>query len=230
MNYKEKYFKYKEKYLLLKGGDLKENIILLKDLTLEQKQYLFNMYDKTYSSSGNQLWFKSSDELFNSFYTCGIIINNDFTEQFELTNIKAYCIFQKKKYINKISITCHDGTSDGKNTAIQLRLKYVNIPNWIIEASGATAWILRKNKSPCIINLNTIKKLLEIDEIKEQIEINEKFTIEDFNNIDNNPNKELFHYYHIYNNNNNIFRNKETLFGISGCDNFDNDTCDRKCV
>ena len=235
MSYKQKYLKYKEKYLLLKGGELHKNIILLNDLTSIQKEHLYNMYVKTYlNANGGELWYKSKEELFIPSYVCGIILNNNSLDESELMNIKAYCIFQKKKYVNKISLTCHDGTPDGKNEAIQLRVKYINMQNWIIEASGATAWILRKFKSPCITDIDIIKKLLEIDDINEKIVININFTIDDFNNIDdinNPPNKNLFYYYHIYiKDEKEIYKNEETLFGISGCDNFDNNSCERKCV
>ena len=43
MSYKQKYLKYKEKYLLLKGGELHKNIILLNDLTSIQKEHLYNI-------------------------------------------------------------------------------------------------------------------------------------------------------------------------------------------
>ena len=160
---------------------------------------------------------------------CGIIIDEE--NVLDLLDIKAYSIFQKKKYVNKLSLTCHDGTKCGKELAIKLRLKYVKMENWIIEASGATAWLLRKNNAPCITDIKTIKKLLEIDGIKEDIELNPDFTIEEFKNINQlNPDKSLFHYYHIYYEDNKIIRNKETLFGISGCEKFDNNFCDRKCI
>lgn len=232
--------KYMRKYLDLKSklnidietcdiATFDNKLFFSNQLLPEHKEYLYNMYVSTYGQAGNILWFKSVDELFNPAYTCGIIIDDELSD---ILNIKAYSIFQKKRYVNKLSITCHDGTKCGKKLAVKLRIKYANMPNWIIEASGATAWLLRKNNTPYISDIATIKKLLDIDGIKEDIELNPDFNIDDFKNIDNPPiNKSLFHYYHIYiKENGSEIRNKETLFGISGCDNFNNNSCNRECI
>ena len=234
LKYKNKYLKYKNKYLklknsnslILKGGgvdklELKEEIISITKLTSEQKNMLYNMYKKTYGGAGNTLWFKSTRELFdNPSYACIIIIKDK-----DKDIIKAYSIFQKKKHVNKLSLTCHDGTDEGKKISIELRLKYVNTPNWVIEASGATSWILRKNNTKYIKDIDNIKKLLDIDDKKELIELNPFFDEEEYE-----TNKNLFHYYHIYKEGDKTYKNKETLFGTLGCMKFKDDSCNRICI
>ena len=196
-NYYLKYLKYKNKYLTLKKQFGGANYISVKtpELSDEIKEHMFNMYITTYGGAGQELWFKTVEKLFSPNYTCGIILDNTsntLIQDIKPENIKVFSIYQLKKYVNKLSLTCHDGTNEGKQAAVNLRLEYIKKPGWILEASGATSWILRKNKAPRIDDIVAIKKFLDIDDVKEKICMNDEFDPDD---------KNSFSYYHIYHKN-----------------------------
>lgn len=83
-------------------------------------------------------------------------------------------------------------------------------PGFVIEASGALSWVLRKNEVPFMSDLNEIMDILEVGVRNETITINPNFNAKD---------KNTQHYTHEYYGSNHslLFQNQETLFGIGGC-------------
>ena len=191
--------------------DKKLTIIKIKDIPIKDHDELFKMYKNTYSNAGQNLWFNTKEELL-ARYPCLICYNGEYK--------KLYVLYQFKKRYNKISLVCHNGTDQEKINSITFRLQLINTPGWMLEASGATSWILRKNGAPMI---SDIKSALDIsDENKnDYIEMNNNFDVKDKNSyqytrvyIDIKINKE--------------YRTNETLFGTKPCD-YETNECDRKC-
>ena len=194
--------------------DKKLTIIKIKDIPNEEYDELFKMYENTYSNAGQDLWFKKKDELM-ARYPCLICYNGEYK--------KLYVLYQFKKIYNKISLVCHNGTDQEKKNSIQIRLQLIKTPGWMLEASGATSWVLRKNDAPIIKDDKDIKSALDIsDENKnDYIEMNNNFDVNDKNSyqytrvyIDIKINKE--------------YRTNEILFGTKSC-HYETNECDRKC-
>jgi len=198
-----------------------EDIILLpikkfnsKDLSDENKEKMFKMYVSSYTMGGQPLWFENKEKLFNS-YPCFVSFGDNYT--------LVYAMFQFRKTINKISLVCHDGSDNGKNLSIQLRVVLLKIKGWALEAKDKVSWILRSRYKTPIMDNNKVAEILEIS--KENININESF---DYNN------RESYQYTKTYiyiNNEGKEIKNeeKETLFGTEICDYGDSKECNRAC-
>ena len=188
--------------------------IKIKDIPENEYDELFNMYTNTYSNAGQSLWFKNKEELINR-YPCLICYNGEYK--------KLYVLYQFKNNFNKISLVCHNGTNDEKKNSIKIREELISTPGWILEASGAVSWLLRKNGAPIIYDEADIKSALDInDENKnDRIEMNKKFDIK---------NKDSYQYTRIYNDTkaNKEYRTNETLFGLKPC-KYALKGCDRIC-
>lgn len=181
-------------------------------VTDEQRNVMFDMYETSYKGAGQSLWFKSAEDLFK--YPCAFVIHE------VKDHILCYIMFQKRKIANKISLLSHNGTTQGKRRVMELVSDLLKTKGWILEASGAVSWVLRKRETPIIESERNINRLLNIDH-DERIIINNKFNIND---------KTTQYYYHQYYKDGIIqFENEETLFGVSGC-KFNNDNCTRYCV
>lgn len=179
----------------------------------ENIQLLYDMYVTTYSGAGQQLWFSSPEDLLR--YPCIFVVS-----QLD-DKILAYIMFQRRRFANKISLGCHDGSREGKDEAIKIRVYLLRQRGWILEGAGATSWILRKSGVPIITNENTIERLLDIDPTRERIIINPNYDIND---------KTSSYYTHEFMNDGIVaFSNNETLFGIGGCRFDDDQSCTRKC-
>jgi hypothetical protein len=178
--------------------------------TRQHMKTMFQMYVDTYLSAKQELWFKTPRDMFA--YPCSVIVA---TEQ---DSIIAFLMFQKRKDANKISLGVHNGTETGKNEAIKLRIDTLQTPGWILEASGASSWLMRKNNVPIITSKKMIEDLLQIDQHNERIVMNIEFDIKC---------KLSYQYTHQFMKEGIVqFENKETMFGFGGCI-FDNDTCQR---
>ena len=187
--------------------------ITIEDIPLEYHDDLFEMYKNTYSNAGQDLWFKTKTELL-SRYPCLLCYDGNYK--------KLYVLYQFKKGFNKISLVCHDGTPTQKQNSIQIRKDLVNTPGWMLEASGATSWILRKGHAPMISNESDIKNALDINDENEndKIEMNVGFDVND---------KNSYQYTRVFKTlTGEIYRTNETLFGISPC-RYVTTSCDRKC-
>jgi hypothetical protein len=169
------------------------------------------MYEETYREVG--LWFKTAEELFKH-YKCRVVCDDD---------ISYVILFQLRKNNNKISLICHDGKRTSKDSLITTLISLLNKPGWVLEASGAVSWILRKNECPIIKDINIIKNAVLGKEI-EEITINEKFDITD-------PKSQYYtHTYFKDKGGEPKYKNDETLFGISLCNYKDTeDNCTRTC-
>ena len=190
---------------------IKKNII---DLTSDDKEKMFDMYKLSYGNAGEPLWFKTYEELF-ARYPCFITYSGDF---------KVYAMFQFKQRYNKISLVCHDGTNEGKQLSIQLRYEMITQRGYILEASGAVSWLLRKRDTPIIKDKDAIEKALDLvpDNSNDYILLNDTFDID---------NKLTQHYTRVFTTpNGQVYRSPETLFGSSDCEfNESDDKCTRTC-
>ena len=195
-------------------SNIKLQRLVSNEISNSHKNEMFQMYVISYSGANQELWFKNAEQMFN--YQCSLlaVINGD--------KIICFVMYQTRPYANKLSLGCHDGSALGKNLAIIMRATLLSMPGWVVEASGATSWILRsKYNTPIIKDITLIKKILGIEnKIDETVEINDEFDILD---------KNSYYYAHKYFANGIlVFSNKETLFGLEGCI-FDNYNCDRSC-
>tara|TARA_Y100000389_G_scaffold136061_1_gene133588 strand:+ start:539 stop:1129 length:591 start_codon:yes stop_codon:yes gene_type:complete len=196
---------------------MSENIICSSDdINNEIKEILYKMYIDTYKRNNLEIWFNRKEFMF--IYPCNLIIIIN-------KKIKGFIMFQKRKKINKISLIAHDNTDDGKKLIINTILKSLN-KGFVIEASGALSWVLRKKKAPYIKNKKLIENILELknhdNNFQQEIKINKYF---DYNDKLSN------HYNHIYICNQKIDHiNNVTLFGSNYNCKWTNDTCHRICI
>ena len=135
--------------------------------------------------------------------------------------MKAYILYQYRSTVNKISLVCHDGTQEGKDMLIHLLTNMLRKPGYVIEASNAMSWVLRKHNIPYFTDIDMIKHILDIGSSQsENIIINHNFDPSD---------KRKQYYIHQYIDNGIVtFANSDTLFGSSPCV-FIGYLCDRKC-
>lgn len=199
----------------LKNEEEKKLIsIKIKDIPEEEHDELFNMYKDTYSNAGQPLWFNTKEELIKR-YPCLMCYNGEYK--------KLYVLYQFKNKFNKISLVCHNGTDDEKKNSIKIRKELVSMPGWMLEASGATSWLLRKNNAPIIKEEANIKSALDIsyENKNDRIEMNVNFDIND---------KNSYQYTRVYNDTkaNKEYRTNETMFGTAPCE-YTSQECDRKC-
>jgi hypothetical protein len=183
-------------------------------LTEIEKNIMFQMYETSYTSGNQELWFKSQEDLFNR-YPCFLSFNNNY--------LIVYAMFQMKNNYNKISLVCHNGSDEGKKLSIKLRLELIKQPGWILEASDKVSWLLRKEKAPIISTHQEIVEALDIkNNPNDIITMNDTF---DYNE------KMTHQYVRSYTDtiNNKTFESPETLFGTLPC-TYDDVTCRRICI
>jgi hypothetical protein len=182
------------------------------ELSNKERDDMFQMYVISYTLGGQPLWFKTPDELF-SRYPCFVT--------FDDLHLTVYAMFQLKSTSNKISLVCHNGDVDGKYLSIQLRVKLIHQPGWILEASDKVSWLLRKHDSPIFRTKDEIETALNIkDNPNDKIVMNEQFDVSD---------KTSNQYTRIYKDGTNTYNSIETLFGTSLC-TYDNMNCIRRCI
>jgi len=181
-----------------------------------EKKQMFEMYSLSYNLGGQQLWFSNPEELFK-IYPCFVTFGNQY--------LVVYAMYQFKTKFNKISLVCHNGSEEGKELSIKLRMALVNTPGWILEAADKVSWLLRKKGANIIESYDSIVDALDIvDNPNDTIEMNPNFDKED---------KLSYQYIRIYNDtiNNKIYNSKETLFGTLPCKYEDQSktNCERIC-
>ena len=214
---KELITKLKRKKVMVGGGGqlIKKKV---SDLSDTEKNLMFEMYVKSYTGGGQELWFKTYQDLFKK-YPCFITFMDDDNNHLHL---KVYAMFQMKNSVNKISLVCHDSTTEGKSDSINLRLQLVQQPGWILEAADKVSWMLRKLDAP-IIDEGSITKMLEIDDnnVNDRIVINTGFDIKE---------SRSYQYTRYYTDisSGKTHESKETLFGTTNC-KYNNNTCERIC-
>ena len=119
----------------------------VKDFTDDTLDILFKLYESTYSSANQVLWFKQKEDL--QKYNCGavMICNTDKND------ITGYILFQFKSKANKISLLCHNGTSSAKSQLMELLSTLLKTNGWVLEAADAVSWLLRKNRKCLLLKI-----------------------------------------------------------------------------
>lgn len=194
------------------------------DLDSETRAEMFHMYARSYAEAGEELWFKTADEMFRC--SCSSIL-------VEKGSIVSFALFQQRPLSNKICLVAHDSTPEGKKYALQLRNDLCRIQGWFLEASGAPAWILRsKLHTPYVQNVSEIKNILSIPET-EDIVLNEAFE-PDVSLVTTPEGKQNGHYFHRYYSSADrsimVHSNHETLFGTALCNTWSDNSCQRECA
>lgn len=118
------------------------------------------MYYKTYSRTGEKLWFGRKEEL-SKRGPCGVVYvytNND---------VRCAVLFQNQKvahkqYFAKISLIIHSGTQESKQQLFDLLYVMLSHPGVFIEASGAVSWFLRKKHTPMVLSPDIIRAVLQL--------------------------------------------------------------------
>jgi hypothetical protein len=195
-----------------------------KKLSAAARAKMYAMYAKTYTDAGQELWFKNAEELL-SRYPCFLTINN--------SQDKAYVMYQFKSKFNKISLVCHDSSPEGKALVVELLVKLLSSPGYILEATGAVSWVLRKQGVSVIGDKHDIENALDItpENKNDVIEMNSNFSMTD---------KTQQSYKRIFTDSSGKqFTSEDTLFGLAPC-KFNTNSCvgnlcaakkcTRKCV
>jgi hypothetical protein len=185
-----------------------------KKLSAAERAKMYAMYAKTYTDAGQELWFKNADELF-SRYPCFLTINN--------SQIKAYVMYQFKSKFNKISLVCHDSSPEGKALVVELLVKLLSSPGYILEAASAVSWVLRKQGVPVISDKRDIEKALDItpENKNDVIVMNPNFSMKDKNQ---QSYKRIF-----TDSSGKQFTSEDTLFGLAPCKFNTNSCVDNTC-
>ena len=195
-----------------------------KKLSAAARTKMYAMYAKTYTDAGQELWFKNAEELFGR-YPCFLTINN--------SQEKAYVMYQFKSKFNKISLVCHDSSPEGKALVVDLLVKLLSSPGYILEAASAVSWVLRKKGVHVISEKQDIEKALDItpENHNDVIVMNPNFSMTDKNQ---QSYKRIF-----TDNSGKQFTSEDTLFGLAPC-KFNTNSCvgnmcaakkcTRKCV
>jgi len=180
-----------------------------KNLSATARAKMYAMYVKTYTDAGEELWFKNTEQLF-SRYPCFLTINN--------SQDKAYVMYQFKSKFNKISLVCHDSSPEGKALVIELLVKLLSSPGYILEAAGAVSWVLRKQGVPVISDKRDIENALDItpENKNDTIVMNTKFSMID---------KYEQNYKRIFiDSSGSKYTSEDTLFGLAPC-KFNTNSC-----
>lgn len=193
---------------------METEILPVQTFSEEEQEKMYNMYHETYRLAGQDVWFKTKEELFGK-YPCVLTKPG--------SHLKFYIMFQKRTLYNKISLLCHDSSPEGKKWVLEILMELVKQPGWILEASEAVSWLLRKNDAPIITDVEMIKEALDMkDDPNQTLRLNAGFE----KTVKESPQ----FYTRTFFNGTTTFTNSETLFGTSPC-SFDNEcSCDRKCV
>ena len=206
------------------SGESKINKFYTKNLSNDARKKMYEMYAKTYTDAGQELWFKNQDELFNR-YPCFLTINN--------SQEKAYVMYQFKSKFNKISLVCHDSTPEGKKLVVDLLVTLLTSPGYILEAASAVSWVLRKRGVKVISDKKEIERALNVspDNKSDIIVMNPNFSINDKNQqsykriFTNSTGKQ-------FTSDDTLFGRKPCIFNTNACtgNKFGNSKCTRKCL
>lgn len=188
---------------------------------------MFNMYQQAYSSAGQPLWFQRSDEMFSSACSCVVHHNGG--------DIICFALFQLRPLCNKISLVAHNGTTEGSDYSLRIRNILCRQEGWYLESKDRPAWILRSRfKTPYVRSVEKIKEILDIS-ASEDIELNPNFEPDvDYIVNHNTGLKREGYFFHVYYDSPMKlvvrYRNMETLFGTSPCNNWSSEQCQRSCL
>jgi|LakMenEpi03Aug12_release.lakeMendotaPanAssembly.Ray.scaffolds.fasta_scaffold517332_1 hypothetical protein len=195
------------------------------DIDDTQKQLMYDMYYTTYTSNKQEIWFNNKERLFQK-YPCFLTIGNKYTE--------FYVMYQLMKNYNKISLICHNGTTDAKTQLMDMLSELLKSGGYILEATDAVSWVLRKKATPHFSEIEAITKALDIDlnnPKADTIEINTNFVYNENKKDNNNISIQQHIRSHIDSKSGNVYKNTDTLFGNPNIScNFTNDSCDRECI
>ena len=189
-------------------------------LTDEDKTALFEMYRKTYTSAGQDLWFKTVDQLFGyQRYKCVVTLDDRSNMR------RAFIMFQFKKRYNKISLVCQDGSPDGKALVMDILKILLSSPGYCLEASGAVSWVLQKANVPRIEAKDKIEEALDITpgNKNDYIEMNPNFSPL----ADKSAQAYTRHYTDT--STQKEYVTSDTLFGTVGCIYEEEENCSRTC-
>jgi hypothetical protein len=164
------------------------------------KNKLYYNYLQTYHSAYQEIWYKTPNELFQSKYV-GLITAKDYNEY--------YILYQLKSKSVKLSVICHNGTQESKKNLLNLIELLLKRKGFIMEASCAVSWILRKRNVPIIVGKKQIENALEIDDTNQNdfICINEDWDIMD-------KNQQYYCRQIRDEKSGNVYISNDTLFGI----------------
>ena len=196
----------------------------LKDIkNLDEQNAIYQLYYDTYKSE-NKIWYNNYKELIDNYD--GIINYGD--------NTHIYLIFSLNQFHNKISIIAHDGTKS--NISLLFDLIYYLIMNegYIIEASKAVSWLLKKRGTPLLITVSDIEYALtqtEKQKTKHNSNVIDLIVLNpsiDFKRI--YEIQYAYSYSHYYITESGTYENKKDLFGHSWCIYDDLNLINRKPV
>lgn len=189
--------------------------ITVSELNTEEKNKIYDMYINTYTYGKQAIWF-TQEKLFEK-YPCLITVNKQYD--------KFYIMYQLMNNYNKISLIAHNLLPDSITELFSMLYHLLNNAGYIMEASGAVSWKLRKLKTNYFNTKESIEKALDINIYNinsDKITINTDFlyaTNTHSNNAEINiqkKNMKLNYHYsrtHIDSKTGNIYTNYETLFG-----------------
>ena len=179
---------------------------------------LYKMYSETYTAAGEELWFKSSQDMLR--YPCTIIANVNGNGK-----LISFIMYQLWSKVNKISLFGHDGTPEGKKNVMDRIAQQLVTPGFVLEAAGAVSWVLRSryNLAPTT-DRNKIKRIFNIED-DSLLEVTPNYNMND---------RAAFVYTRLSKDltSGQIYIMKESLFGIS-CDKdmrWDGEDCSRLCI
>lgn len=190
--------------------------ITVSELSQEEKNKIYDMYINTYTYGKQDIWFNTQKKLFKK-YPCLITVNNQYD--------KFYIMYQLMNNYNKISLIAHNLLNDSITELFSMLCHLLNNGGYIMEASGAISWKLRKLKTNYFNTKESIETALDINPNKKnsnKITINPDFLYAT-NTYSNNAeikiqkqNMKLNYYYsrtYINSKTGKIYTKYETLFG-----------------
>jgi hypothetical protein len=127
------------------------------------QEKIHKMYYKTYSKTGEKLWFGRKEEISKSKPYGVAYVYHDSKGK----DVRCAVLFENQKvahkqYVVKISLIIHSGTQESKHQLFDLLCAMLSHPGVYIEASGAVSWFLRKKHTPIILSHDIIMGLLRL--------------------------------------------------------------------
>ena len=127
------------------------------ELSEELVRDLFDMYVRTYTEAGQPLWYTSPEQLRR--YTCSFVLS-------ELHgHVDAFILYTALPRVSKISLFGHSGTPASKTRVLDELVSLLERPGYVLEASGAVSWSLRKRGLRPFEGADMIAQLLDLDQV-----------------------------------------------------------------
>ncbi len=164
----------------------------LSEISIEEKEQIYDLYKSSYTNAGADVWFCNQDELCSNYEYVFWLKSKD----------KIVCgfLFRKFNLANKISIIFHNGEQVWKKLLMNMIATFLKSPGWMIECTGKVSHIL-KNKFSLqpITDISKIKLMLDVSTKNYEIEM---------------IREEGYTYVRtVKDSNGRVFHNKENLFG-----------------